>query len=435
MSGQRIWIRGGTVVCPASGFEGPGVVEIVGDTIAAVHPGTGPSNTPGRVIDADGAVVAPGFVDLHAHLGEPGDEYKEDLETAGQAAVRGGFTSVCASPDTHPVNDSRAFTEYLVRRGAATAAARILPIGALTVGCEGKRLTEMYDLCAAGAVALGDGQRSVADAGLFRRAMEYAKAVGVPVFEFPEDASLSLGGVMHEGRVSTQLGLRGVPCAAEDVVVHRAIELVRHTGARVHLGPISTHGAVMAVKRAKEQGLPLTCAVAAAQLHLLDASIAESWSPHLHVRPPLRSESHREALRVGLQEGVIDAVTSNHRPQGAVDKEVPFARAEPGMSGLQTTLGLVLRLVEQGILSLSDAVARLAVGPADVLGMAAGRLTAGAKADVVVFDPSVKVRVESAVLASRSKNTPFLGQALPGRVLATLVGGRVAYGEDDEVKL
>ena len=435
MSGERVWIRGGTVVCPASGIEGPGVVEIVGDQIEGVHLGSGPAQMPGRVIDATGAIVAPGFIDLHAHLGEPGTEYKEDLETAGKAAVRGGFTSVCASPDTHPANDSRAFTEYLVRRGAETSAARILPIGALTVGLAGKRLTEMYDLCAGGAVALGDGQRSIPDAGLFRRAMEYAKAVGVPVFEFPEDASLALGGVMHEGRISTQLGLRGVPCAAEDIVVHRAIELVRHTGARVHLGPISTRAAVLAVKRAKEQSLPVTCAVPAAQLHLLDEAIAETWSPQLHLRPPLRSAEHRDALRVGLQEGVIDAVTSNHRPQGAVDKEVPFARAAPGMIGLQTTLGLVMRLVEQGLLSLRDAVARLSAGPAGVLGSGAGRLTKGGKADVVIFDPSAKVRVESATLASRSKNTPFLGQALPGRVIATLVGGEVVYGEEDEVKL
>jgi dihydroorotase len=321
-------------------------------------------------------------------------------------------------------------TELIRARAQAVGRARILPIAALTRGCKGERLTEMFDLREGGAVALGDGSRAVADAGLLRRAMEYARAVGLPVFEHPEDAALAGKGVMHEGPVATRLGLAGVPAAAEDVVVMRDIAVAEHTGARLHLGPISTRGAVRAVRMAKDAGLPVTCAVTAAHLHLTDEALAEAYDPNLRVRPPLRSADHVEALRAAVADGTIDAVASGHRPQSPVEKDVELDLAGPGMIGLETALGLVLRLVHAGALSLPAAIARLATGPARALGLEFGRLSVGAPADVVVFDPDARVRVEAAGLASRARNTPFLGQVLPGKVDVTLVGGRIVYSAE-----
>lgn len=429
MSDTRLLIHGGRIICPATGTDTEGTIEIVDGRIAGVHPG-GVAPGPGSTgIDARGCVVAPGFIDLFAHLGEPGAEYKEDLATAGQAAVRGGFTALCARPDTRPINDTRAVTEYLVSEGRRRSAARIWPIAALTVGGEGRRLTEMFDLAEAGAVAFGDGDRSVSDGGLMRRAIEYAHAVGRPVFEYPEDRRLARDGVMHEGTVATRLGLKGSPAAAEDVVALRAYALTRQTGARVHLGPISTRGALEAVRLARAAELPLTCAVSAAHLHLIDAAVAESWSANLHVRPPLRPREDVDALRAGLADGTIDAVTSNHVPQSLVEKEEPFGRAAPGMIGLQTTLGLMLRLVDEGVVPLPRAIELLTAGPARVLGLDRGRLAVGDPADVVVFDPRSKMRVDAHSLVSRSHNTPFLGQALPGVVRATIVGGQLAWSD------
>lgn len=431
MSDGRLLICNGRVICPVSGRDAVATVEVVDGRIAGVHPGEVAAGPGGTVYDAGGAIVAPGFVDLHAHLGEPGDEHKETLVSAGRAAVRGGFTAVCARPDTTPINDTRAVTEFLVRRGREVSPARIWPVAALTVGRAGERLSEMYDLRAAGAVAFGDGDRSVADAGLLRRGMEYARAVGLPVFEYCEDARLARGGVMHEGAEATRLGLKGSPAAAEDIVALRAFALARETGAPVHIGPISTRGAVEAVGLAKSAGLPVTCAVSAAHLHLTDAAIAEDWSPNLHVRPPLRTADDRAALRAGLADGTIDAITSGHMPQSPVEKDEPFGRAAPGMIGLQTTLGLVLRLVDEGVIELVRALELLSAGPLRCLrrtdGSHGGRIEPGAPADLVIFDPLAKVRVDAESLESRARNTPFLGQALPGRVITTLVGGKPAF--------
>lgn len=422
----RVLVCNGRVICPVSGRDAVATVEIVDGHIAGIHPGSASPGPGGRVFDAGGCVVAPGFVDLHAHTGEPGFEHRETLATAGAAAARGGFTAICARPDTRPVNDTRAVTEYLVRRGAEVSPVRIWPVAALTVGRKGERLTEMVDLRAAGAVAFGDGDRSVADAGLLRRGMEYARAVGAPVFEYCEDARLARGGVMHEGPEATRLGLRGSPAAAEDVVALRAWALARQTGAPIHLGPISTRGAVEAVRLAKAEGLSVTCAVSAAHLHLTDAAIAAEWSPSLNVRPPLRPRADVDALRAALADGTIDAITSGHMPQSPVEKDEPFGRAAPGMIGLETTLGLALRLVDEGVITLVRAIELLSAGPMRALRRVGGQLVEGAPADVVVFDPLAKVRVDGDTLHSRSRNTPFLGQALPGRVVATLVGGRPA---------
>lgn len=420
------------MICPAGGLDAEGTLVIEGDAIAGFHAGTVEAREGDRVLDARGLVVAPGFIDLHAHLGEPGFEHREDLESGTLAAVRGGFTAVCTDPGTLPPNDHRALTERLVARGRELGRARVLPVAAATVGRKGDRLTEMFDLRDGGAVAFGDGGRSIRDAGLLRRAMEYARAVGAPIFEFPEDPTLVHGGVMHEGPVATRLGLKGVPAAAEEIGVWRAVALARQTGARVHVGPISTAGAVRGIRLARAEGLPVSCAVTAAHLHLTDEAIAEStYDTCLRVRPPLRPQADVEALRGAVAEGLVDAVSSGHRPQAEVDKALEFDLAEPGMIGLETTLGLVLRLVDAGRLTLGDAVARLTAGPAAVLGSELGSLRAGATADVVVFDPVAKVRIEAGNLASRARNTPFLGQAMPGRVVWTVVGGRMAYAAEE----
>ncbi len=422
-------ITGGHLLCPWAGLDGPGTLEIIDGQIVAAHAG-GVEPGPGAIrLDATGCLVTPGFVDLHVHLGEPGFEHREDLASAGAAASRGGFTTLCPGPESAPVNDHRDLTEALVRRGRELSGVRIRPVAALTRGLRGERLTDMFDLASGGAVAFGDGDRHIADAGLLRRAMEYSRAVGRPLFVWPEDATLVHGGVMHEGSVSTRLGLAGIPAAAEIAAAWRAVVLAEQTGAVIHLGPISTAGAIEALRAGRAKGLTITASVGGAHLHLTDEEIGKAYSTALRVRPPLRPRADVEALRGALAEGLIDTVTSLHRPHSAVEKEVEFDLAEPGMAGLETTLGLVLRLVDEGALTLRRAVEVLTAG-ARVLGLPEGTLAPGAPADVVVFDPKSKVRVEAESLRSKARNTPFLGQALPGRVAWTLVGGRVIYAAE-----
>lgn len=429
----RTLIRGGRLLCPTTGLDAPGTLILEGGRIVGASTGEVEAGASDTVLDATGCVVAPGFVDLHAHFCDPGEEHKEDLRSGGRAAVRGGFTTVVVGSQTTPVNDTRAVTEMIVRRAASFEGCRVLPMGALTQGREGRRLTEMYDLRDAGAVALGDADLTVADAGLLRRAMEYARAVGLPVFEQPEDASLAGHGVMHEGPVSTRLGLNGVPAVAEIAVVARDLALCAATGARLHLGPLSAAESVAAVRRAKAEGLPVTCAVTAAHLYLTDEAAAAAYSPQLRSRPPFRAEADREALLAGVLDGTVDAIASGHRPQSPVEKDLEFDLAEPGLVGLETALGLVLRLVLEGRIELVTALRALTAGPARVLGREAS-LAAGQPADVVVFDPAARARVAGADLASRSRNTPFLGQALPGLVRFTLVGGEVRHRSTENVR-
>ncbi|MSP73557.1 MAG: dihydroorotase [Myxococcales bacterium] len=427
----RLIIRGGRLLCPATGLDLRGNVVVMGSSIALITAESVAALEGDLIIDATDCIVCPGFVDLHAHFCEPGEEHKEDLESGGRAAVRGGFTSVVTGSQTTPSVDSRAVVEHLVRRSAAVSACRVLPMGALTRAREGRRLSEMYDLRDGGAVCLGDGDLSVSDPALLRRAMQYARSVGLPVFEHPEDLSLAAHGVMHEGGVSTRLGLVGSPAVAEEIVVLRDLALCAETGVRLHLGPVSALGAVEAIRRAKADGLPVTCAVTAAHLHFTDDLIAAAYGPNLRSRPPFRSSLHRDALRRAVAEGTIDAITSGHRPQSAVEKDVEFDLAEPGLIGLQTALGQTLQLVDLGHLTLIDALARLVVGPNVVLGRRPGRLAAGEVADLVIFDPNVRQRVEVDAEGSRARNTPLLGQVLPGRVRCTLVNGRRVFETQD----
>ena len=427
----RTLLRGGRLLCPATNLDTSGTLlledgHILAVTTESVEPAPGD-----LVLDAAGCVVTPGFVDLHAHFCDPGEEHKEDLASGGHAAVSSGFTTVLLGSQTTPANDTRAVTEMIVRRAASLSGCRALPMGALTQGRAGRRLTEMFDLRDAGAAALGEGDACVADAGLLRRAMEYARAVGLPVFEQPEDASLAGHGVMHEGPISTRLGLNGVPSVAEEAIVLRDLALCAATGARLHLGPLSAAGSVDAVRRAKADGLPVTCAVTAAHLRLTDETVAAAYSPNLRSRPPFRGALDRDALRAGVADGTIDAIASGHRPQSPVEKDLEFDLAEPGLVGLSTALGLVLALVEEGALPLTRALFALNAGPASVLGRTAA-LKGGAPADVVVFDPSRRTRVAAVADSSRGRNTPFLGQALPGLVRYTLVAGALRHTAVEE---
>lgn len=421
-------LRGGRLVCPTTGRDAPGTLVLRAGHIEAVLPADAPAPE-GRSLDATGAVVAPGFIDLHCDLAWPGHLHREGLDSGTAAAVRGGFTTVCPSPATDPALDTPEAVAGLVAQAAARRRCRVRPVAALTAGLAGKRLTEMFGLAAAGAVAVGDGGRPVADAGLLRRALEYARAAGLPVWMFPEDADLRGRGVMHEGPVATRLGLAGVPAAAEHLAVARALVLAELTGARVHVGPISTAGAVARLAEARARGVDVTAAATVAHLHLTDAAVAERYATDLRVCPPLRPQADVDALRAGVAAGVVQAVASGHVPRSPAEKAEAFAEAAPGMVALETTLGLLLELVAQGVLDLPTAIARLTAGPAQALGLTPGALAPGAPADVVVFDPASRVRV--AGLQTRGRNTPFLGRALPGLVRYTLVEGRVVFDAEE----
>ena len=431
---DAVLIQNGRLFCPVSDIDQHGDLEIRGGQVSRVALGGGIPVTDQSVYDVKGAVVCIGFLDLHTHVGEPGFEYKEDIFSASAAAAAGGFVAICVSSQSSPVNDNRSITEHIRRRGEDAAGARMLPIATLSMGAEGKRLTEMFDLRDGGAVAFGDGERGHCDAGLMRRAMEYANAVGCPVFECPQDPHLAGVGVMHEGAVATRLGLKGIPVAAEEIAVARAVALSRQTGAPVHIGPLSAGVSVEAIRQAKRQGIPVTSSVTAAHLVLTDEDVARTWSSSLHLEPPLRETRDRDALRLGVADGTIDAISSGHRPQSGVEKDVPFGRAIPGMSGLETAFSIVMGLVDEGVLTLTRAIEALTGGPRRALRTDEVALADGSVGDVVVFDPRAPYTVSREASLSKSLNTPFLGQTLRGRVQLTFVEGRLAFEAADGIK-
>lgn len=399
-------------------LRGARVIDATRDAVAdQAVPGAGGDR------DATGLVVAPGFVDLHCDLADPGHVHREGLESGLRAAARGGFTAVCPTPATEPPIDRADAVERMRARAAQICGAAALPIGASTVGLDGTRLSEIHAMAAAGAVAVGDGGRPIADPGLQRRIMEYAAAADLPVFVWPATAGFK--GVMHEGPVATRLGLAGVPAASEEIAVARAIALCDLTGARVHVGPVTTRAAVRLLADAKARAVPITASTTAVHLSLTDAAVAEAYDPNLHVQPPLRPRADVDALIGAVREGVIDAVGSGHVPRTLADKAQPFASAAPGMTGLETCLGLLMRLVQQGALTLADVIRVLAIGPRGILG-----LPDALGDDWVLFEPDAHTRI--AARASRAQNSPFLGQALPGRIHLTCVAGDIAWDADAE---
>jgi dihydroorotase len=420
-------LQRGRVLDPAAGVDREADVVLVGGRIAAVGPGlsTPAGATP---VDARGWLVVPGLIDLHTHLREPGEEYKEDVASASAAAAAGGFTAVCAMPNTKPPNDCRAVTELVLARAREVGGVRVHPIGAITKGLAGESLTEVGELVDAGCVALSDDGRPVMDARLMRRALEYARGFGLPVIQHAEDLRLSEGAAMNEGPAATRAGLRGAPVEAEEVMVARDLALVERTGGRYHVAHVSAAKTVLHVREAKKRGLPVTCEVAPHHLVLTDTACL-SYDTSFKVNPPLRSERDRAALAEALADGTIDAVATDHAPHSSVEKDVPFDSAAFGMVGLETALPVVLGMVEKRVIDLTRAIRLFTIGPAKALRLAGGTLAPGAPADVTCIDLEAAWTVEPERLRSKSRNTPFAGWKMKGRAVLTLVGGRVVHGE------
>ena len=429
---MKMLIAGGHVVDPGR-LNGVADVLIEGGKISAVEPNLQQKFQKVKAlksIDAKGLLVCPGFVDLHVHFREPGFEYKETIATGSAAAVAGGFTSVCCMPNTHPINDSRSITEFILAQAAAAGKARVFPIGAITKGSKGEELAEIGELVDAGCVAVSDDGVPVMNSLVMRRAMEYASAFHLPVIDHCEDSMLSRGGSMHEGAVSTELGIPGIPKAAEEVMVARNIALAELTGARLHLPHVSTLGSVRMAREAKARGIPVTAEACPHHFSLTDEAV-RSYDANAKMNPPLRTDEDVQAIKEGLRDNTIDIVATDHAPHAVQEKQLEFDAAPFGIIGLETAFPLTLNLVEERILSLEQAIAKLTREPAQVFGLPYGTLVPGAAADVTLIDPNASWVVEPARLHSLSRNTPFAGWTMKGKVVKTFVGGIVVYDRDE----
>lgn len=418
-------LTGGTVIDPVCGHESLADVAIAEGRVVAV--GTLPAGFAAqRTIDARGLLLAPGLVDLAARLREPGLEYKATLESELAAAVAGGVTTLACPPDTDPPLDEPGLVEMLKYRARTLALAHVYPVGALTTGLGGERMTEMAELAEAGCVAFSHADRPLADTRVLLRTLQYAATYDFPVWLRPQEAFLSRGGVAHAGEVATRLGLSGIPVFAETIAIDTIVSLMRVTGARVHLCRLSSAEGVARVRAARAEGLPLTCDVAIHHIHLCDIDIGY-FDAHAHLVPPLRSVRDRDALRAALADGTIDAACSDHAPVDEDAKQMPFAEAEAGATGLELLLPLTLRWAAQARVPRAQALARITSDPARILGRPAGRLEVGHPADLVVFDPLEEWVVSPETLASQGKNTPYAGLPMVGRARYTVVGGRVVF--------
>jgi dihydroorotase len=379
-----------------------------------------------EIIEASGKLIAPGLVDMHVHLREPGHEYKETIASGSRAAVAGGFTVLACMPNTEPPNDCRPVTEFILEQAERAGLCRILPIAAITKGQKGGALTEFGDLRDAGAVGVSDDGVPVTDSEVMRRALEYASHYGLKVISHCEDPNLSRGGVMHEGIVSTRIGLPGIPAASEEIMVFREIALANLTGCPVHIAHVSTGGSVELIRRAKEDGIPVT-AETTPHYFTLDHTAVIGYDTRAKVNPPLRTPEDVEAIRHGLAEGVIDVIASDHAPHSSLEKDVEFDKAAFGLIGLETSLCLTLGLVRDGVLGLAEAVGKLSSRPAAVLGIECGRLVEGGDADLAVIDPDYEYVLMEKDILSKSKNSPFIGKNLKGRNDLTMIGGRIVW--------
>ncbi len=417
-------IRGGHVIDPASGLDAPRDVAVAEGKILAVEPSIDPGSAP--VVDASGLWVLPGLIDIHVHLREPGQEYKEDVVSGTRAAAAGGFTAVAAMPNTRPVNDNAEVTRYILEKAHRGGVCRVYPVGAISKGLRGEDLAEIGELAEAGCVAVTDDGHPVSSSLLMRRALEYASAFGVVVVSHCEDLDLARGGAMNEGLASAYLGLPAIPAEAEEIQVARDLLLARRTGGRLHLAHLSTRGSMKLLRYAKRMGLPVTGETAPHYFTLTEDAV-RSFDTHAKMNPPLREIADVEAVQKALRRGVVDAVATDHAPHAPDEKEVEFEAAPNGVIGLETSLGVTLRLVHHGLLDRVRAVAALTWGPARALGLPGGTLAPGGPADITLVDPEARWTVDPAAFFSKARNCPFAGMDLRGRAVGTIVGGRTVY--------
>ncbi len=428
---MKLLIANGYVIDPTQGINTGKNLLIEDGKLAGILNRSDPAPQEAELIDATGLIVAPGFIDLHVHLREPGQEYKETIATGAAAAVAGGWTSVCAMPNTDPINDSPAVTRFIIEQGQRAALANVFPIGSLTKGSQGHELAEMGEMKKAGIVAVSDDGRPVPSAGMMRRAMEYARGFDLTVVDHCEDRSLAAGGVMHEGRWSLLLGLKGMPATAEEVDAVRDCALAKLTGAKVHLAHVSTRGALDAVRRAKALGLKVTCEVAPHHWTLSDEAVS-SYDTNSKMNPPLRSQGHIDALMEGLSDGTIDAIATDHAPHHADEKSLEFDQAPFGITGLETAVGLAFDLVHNGVITLERLVELCSTRPAQIFGLEKrGTLAPGAWADLTLLDPQFQWTFDRSDSKSKSRNTPFSGRTMTGAAVATIVGGRIVFLHPD----
>jgi len=425
MNTTDLLIRNGHIIDPANNRDGIADILVRGNVIVQIEQNI-PVPNEAELIDATGLIIVPGLIDLHTHLREPGYEYKETIQTGTMSAAAGGFTSVCCMPNTQPVNDSQAVTEFIMSRASLKGIVNVLPVGAITKGGKGEEITEMGDLRKAGCVAVSDDGKPVMNNLVMRRAMEYSKMFNLPVISHCEDLTLTDDGVINEGKMSTELGLKGIPNASEDVMVARDISLAELTGAHVHIAHVSTIGSVELIRVAKERGINVTAETCPHYLFLTDEAV-RGYNTNAKMKPPLRSARDVAAVRIGLQDGTIDAIATDHAPHSQEEKEKEYDYAPFGIVGLETALPLALRLVEEGVLAVRDLVFKMSVNPARIIGINKGNIGIGAAADITVINPKTVWVVEAGNLKSKSRNTPFEGWKMRGQISYTIVGGRVVH--------
>jgi dihydroorotase len=436
-------IKNGRIIDPSQDMDEVGDILITGTSI--VYTGNIEKSGTTRyktVLDATGFIVCPGFIDMHCHLRDPGFEDKETIFTGSRAAAAGGFTTICCMPNTNPPLDNRGAIDYIRQKAEKESVVRVLPVGCITKGRQGTSLVEMVELAEAGVVGFSDDGDSVPGSRIMMLALEYCRATGLPVIEHCEDKELSDGGAMNEGWVSTYMGIKGIPAAAEDIIVTRDIALAGRTGAKLHIAHVTTSGAVEIIRRAKEKGVNITAEATPHHLLLTEESVMGSspeggelmYDTNAKVNPPLRTQKDREALLLGLQDGTIDVIATDHAPHTITDKLCEFEQASFGISGFETTLGCLMKLVHERQLELTTLISRLTVEPAKIIGSESGTLRAGSPADITIFDPDKEWIVDAAHFISKGKNTPFQGSTFKGRVMGTIVDGKMVY-LDDSIKI